>query len=91
MLKVMVLPHVAESLYTVLKTTDDDWIMDFVDLGGLSLLFDIVTLKHQKAKKTKADEFIEVEIFRCIGGLASCDVIFFLLDFRLILNLQNVF
>jgi hypothetical protein len=50
LLKVIVLPHVLEALETNLKTNDIDWIIDFIDLGGISLLIDILSFKHKKSR-----------------------------------------
>lgn len=50
LLKVAVTPPVLEALYAALKKHEEHWLYEYVELGGLVLLFDIISLKHRKSK-----------------------------------------
>ncbi len=49
-LKISPLPHILEQLCISLQTHGEDWMSDFIDLGGLFLVQDILFLKARKTR-----------------------------------------
>lgn len=74
------LPETLRELEGTIKGEDQSWVDNFIDLGGINCLVDVLSLKNRKANRTELDSTVEVEAIRCIDKLLNFEVLFNLLS-----------
>ena len=63
-----------EALHDALTTFEEDFLMEFLDLGGFEALLDVISLSDRKSKKTKDDVEMELKAISCVETVMNSEV-----------------